>query len=141
MIGHLQTNKVKDVLDFAVEIQSLDRLRLAAALDRRLQQLGRGLDVLVQVNTSGEATKYGLARQDVPAFLTELPAFTGLRVRGFMTLARFTSDLDEVRRCFRLLREIRDRARQESLQRLPIKAPSEPPTATAISHPGSGLGI
>ncbi|HWK34539.1 MAG TPA: YggS family pyridoxal phosphate-dependent enzyme [Hyphomicrobium sp.] len=108
MIGHLQTNKVKDVLRFADEVQSLDRLPLAVALDRRLQRLGRGIDVLVQVNTSGEATKYGLPPDGVPAFLHELAAFPSLRVRGFMTLARFTSDTEEVRRCFRALREIRD---------------------------------
>lgn len=112
MIGHLQSNKVKDVLRFAGEVQSLDRLSLAAALDRRLQRLGHGLDVLVQVNTSGEASKYGLSPEEVSAFLKELPAFTALRPRGFMTLATFTADEAEVRRCFRLLRDIRDRARE-----------------------------
>jgi len=108
MIGHLQTNKVKDVLLFADEVQSLDRQALALALDRHLQRLGRGIDVLVQVNTSGEATKYGLPPEEVPAFLRELAAFSALRVRGFMTLARFTSDTDEIRRCFRALRQMRD---------------------------------
>lgn len=116
MIGHLQTNKVKDVLDFSDEVQSLDRPSLAAALDRRLQHLGRGLDVLVQVNTSNEATKYGLPPEEVAGFLRALPAFSSLRVRGFMTLARFTPDRDEVRRCFRLLRTVRDRARQDAPQ-------------------------
>ena len=112
MIGHLQRNKIKDVLRFADEVQSLDRLSLAAALDNRLQRLGRSLDVLVQVNTSEEASKYGLPPDEVSAFLRELPAFTALRPRGFMTLATFTSDEAEVRRCFRLLRDIRDRARE-----------------------------
>lgn len=112
MIGHLQRNKIKDVLRFADEVQSLDRLSLAAPLDNRLQRLGRGLDVLVQVNTSGEASKYGLPPDEVSTFLRELPAFTALRPRGFMTLATFTSDEAEVRRCFRLLRDIRDRARE-----------------------------
>lgn len=112
MIGHLQRNKVKDVLRFADEVQSLDRLSLAAALDNRLQRLGRSLDVLVQVNTSEEASKYGLPPAEVSTFLRELPAFTALRPRGFMTLATFTSDEAEVRRCFRLLRDIRDRARE-----------------------------
>lgn len=116
MIGHLQTNKVKDVLRFAEEVQSLDRLSLAAALDTQLQRLGRKLDVLVQVNTSGEASKFGLTPQDVPAFLTELAAFSTLRPKGFMTLATFTPDEAEVRRCFRLLRDIRDRARQDAPQ-------------------------
>lgn len=112
MIGHLQTNKAKDVLAFADEIQSLDRLSLAVALDKQLQKLGRGIDVLVQINTSGEASKYGLAPDQADAFLRELRAFDSLRPKGFMTLAAFTSDTDEVRRCFVRLREVRDRARQ-----------------------------
>lgn len=116
MIGHLQSNKVKDVLRFADEVQSLDRLSLAAALEKRLQHLGRSLDVLVQVNTSYEASKYGLAPAGVPAFLKELQAFDTLRPRGFMTLARFTPDVGEVRRCFRALRTIRDRAQLDAPQ-------------------------
>lgn len=116
MIGHLQSNKVKDALRFAREVQSLDRLSLATALEKRLQHLGHGLDVLVQVNTSGEASKYGLSPDDVPALLRELSAFDALRPRGFMTLATFTPDETEVRRCFRLLRGIRDRALVEAPQ-------------------------
>ncbi|MEW6256309.1 MAG: YggS family pyridoxal phosphate-dependent enzyme [Pseudomonadota bacterium] len=114
MIGHLQSNKVKEVLRFADEVQSLDRLSLAVALEKQLQFLGRGLDVLVQVNTSGETSKFGLAPGDVPAFLKELAAFDTLRLKGFMTLATFTPDETEVRRCFRLLRDVRDRARQDA---------------------------
>lgn len=116
MIGHLQTNKVKDVLRFADEVQSLDRLSLAVALDKRLQRLGRGLDVLVQVNTSGEASKYGLHPNEVAGFLKQMRAFASLRPLGFMTLARFTPDVAEVRRCFRALRDIRDRAIQGASQ-------------------------
>jgi PLP dependent protein len=116
MIGHLQSNKVKDMLRFAVEVQSLDRLSLAAALDKQLQQLGRSLDVLVQVNTSGEDSKYGLAPDDVPAFLEELQAFDALRPKGFMTLATFTPDETEVRRCFGVLRDVRDRALNDAPQ-------------------------
>jgi pyridoxal phosphate enzyme (YggS family) len=116
MIGHLQSNKVKDVLRFADEVQSLDRLSLATALEKRLQHLGRSLDVLVQVNTSNEMSKYGLDEGEVAPFLRELTSFDSLRPRGFMTLASFTADTDEVRRCFRLLRSIRDRALQEAPQ-------------------------
>jgi len=116
MIGHLQSNKVKDVLRFADEVQSLDRLSLATSLDKRLQHLGRRLDVLVQVNTSDEASKYGLHPDEVPTFLRELTAFAGLRPLGFMTLARFTPDVAEVRRCFRVLKGVRDRALQDAPQ-------------------------
>src|SRR5690606_34284559 len=89
-------------------------LRVAEALDRRLQAEGRALDVLVQVNTSGEASKYGLPPDEVAAFLKALPAFTALRVQGFMTLALFSAEAAQVRRCFVLLRELRDRLRQEA---------------------------
>lgn len=116
MIGHLQSNKVKDVLRFAHEVQSVDRISLATALDWRLQSLGRELPILVQVNTSGEASKYGLSPDEVMPFLSELTAFSSLRPHGFMTLATFTPDETEVRRCFRLLRDIRDRALQEAPQ-------------------------
>ena len=85
VIGHLQTNKAKLVARFASEFQALDSLRVAEALERRLQAEGRGLDVFVQVNTSGEASKYGLPPDEVAAFLRQLSAFPALRVRGLMT--------------------------------------------------------
>ncbi|OMG90808.1 YggS family pyridoxal phosphate enzyme [Achromobacter xylosoxidans] len=114
VIGHLQTNKAKLMAQFASEFQALDSLRLAEALDRRLQAEGRALDVYVQVNTSGEPSKYGLAPDDVTAFIQALPAFASLRVRGFMTLALFSSEAERVRQCFVLLRGLRDRLRQDA---------------------------
>lgn len=112
VIGHLQTNKAKLVAAFATEFQALDSLRVAEALDRRLQVEGRSLDVFVQVNTSGEASKYGLQPQEVLSFVKELPAFTALRVRGLMTLALFSSEAERVRQCFILLRNLRDQLRE-----------------------------
>ncbi len=114
LIGHLQTNKAKYAARFASEFQALDSLRVAQALDAQLQKRGRALDVLVQVNTSGEDTKFGLAPEDVPAFVKQLPAFSSLRVRGLMTLALFSDDESRVRPCFVRLRELRDRLRQEA---------------------------
>ena len=114
VIGHLQTNKARLVARFASEFQALDSLRVAEALERRLQAEGRALDVFVQVNTSGEASKYGLPPGEVAAFLRALPAFPALRVRGLMTLALLSSDAARVRECFMLLRTLRDRLRQEA---------------------------
>ena len=114
VIGHLQTNKAKLVARFASEFQALDSLRVAEALDRRLQAEGRGLDVFVQVNTSGEASKFGLAPDQVAAFLRELPAFSALRVRGLMTLALFSAQAERVRECFVRLRGLRERLRQDA---------------------------
>ena len=114
VIGHLQTNKAKLVARFASEFQALDSLRVAEALERRLQAEGRALDVFVQVNTSGEASKYGLTPEGVPAFIQALPAFCALRVRGLMTLALFSSEAERVRQCFTLLRSLRDQLRQSA---------------------------
>lgn len=113
VIGHLQTNKARVVARFAHEFQALDSLRLAEELDRRLQAEGRSLEVLVQVNTSAEPSKYGLPPDEVAAFMRALPAFQSLRVRGLMTLAIFSEDHQRVRQCFVRLRELRDRLRQE----------------------------
>lgn len=114
IIGHLQTNKAKSVATFASEFHALDSLRLAEALERHLQTLGRSLDVYLQVNTSGEASKYGLHPEDVLPFLQQISRFSALRVRGLMTLALFSSDSLRVRQCFTLLRNLRDELRNHA---------------------------
>jgi hypothetical protein len=131
VIGHLQTNKAKDVARLASEVQSLDRWELADALDRRLQHEGRTIDVLVQVKTSPEPGKHGLPPDQLPAFLDRLRDYPALRVRGLMTLATHTEDADEVRRCFRLLRELRDQAaaRGHALPRLSMGMSGDFPLA------------
>lgn len=105
VIGHLQTNKARVVARFASEFQALDSLRLAAELDKRLSREERYLDVLVQVNTSGEASKYGLEPAQLEPFMRQLSAFPALRVKGLMTLAALTTDQQRIRRCFVLLRQ------------------------------------
>jgi pyridoxal phosphate enzyme (YggS family) len=109
VIGHLQTNKAKQVAAVAAELHALDSLRLAEALDRRLQDLGRTLDVFVQVNSSGEESKFGLTPEAVPAFARELERFATLRVRGLMTLAVFSDDADLVGACFGRMRDLQAR--------------------------------
>lgn len=110
IIGHLQTNKVKYLVRFAAEFHALDSFRLADELNRRLDVEGRDLDVFVQVNTSGEASKYGLHPDDLIPFVQRLSEYPRLKPRGLMTLAIFSADTERVRTCFRLLRNLRDRA-------------------------------
>jgi len=114
VIGHLQTNKAKLVAQFAHEFQALDSLRVADALNRHLEAAGRTLDVLVQINTSNEASKYGLAPLDAAAFIHALPQYPRLRVRGLMTLAVFSGDAQQVRQCFVALRTLRDHLRSQA---------------------------
>jgi pyridoxal phosphate enzyme (YggS family) len=104
----LQTNKAKEVARWASEVQSLDRLELAEALDRRLQMEGRAIDVLVQVKTSPEETKSGLEPSQLADFLKALSGIATLRVKGLMTMAILSEDKQAVRHCFRQLRQLRD---------------------------------
>jgi len=109
IIGHLQTNKVKYLVRFASEFHALDSFRLAEELNRRLEVQGRDLDVFVQVNTSGETSKYGLQPEELMPFVERLPEYPRLKPRGLMTLAIFSADKRRVRTCFRLLRDLRDK--------------------------------
>ena len=116
VIGHLQTNKARDVARYASEVQSLDRLDLALALDRRLQQEGRAIDVLVQVKTSDEQTKSGLEPAGLIPLLREISRIQTLRVRGLMTIAALSDDPAVARRCFAGLRQLRDQARAQAIE-------------------------
>lgn len=121
LIGHLQTNKAKEAARLVHEVQSLDRWALAEALDARLQLEQRTIDVLVQVKTSPEPSKFGLAPTELPDFLTRLRGLSTMRVKGLMTMAVNSPDEAAVRGCFRMLRELRDRMRSlghEGLDRL-----------------------
>lgn len=118
MIGHTQTNKARDIARYAHELQSLDRLSLAEALERRLQHEGRALDVLIQIKTAQEESKFGLDPKDLPDFLHQLKGFSTLRVRGLMTMATQTDDEDEIKRCFALARQWRDRMQEAGYEEL-----------------------
>lgn len=112
IIGHLQTNKVKYMVRFAHEFQALDSLKLAAELDKRLQQQGRGMDVFVQINSSAEDSKFGLAPEDAADFIKQLQHYSSLRIKGLMTLAVFSPDKQRVRACFIKMQELQNQLRQ-----------------------------
>lgn len=115
-IGHLQTNKIKDIVKYRVNcVQSLDRIDLAQKLDQRYQAEGRSIDVMVQVNTSFEESKFGLDPNNVFDFLKELKQYDTLKVKGFMTIGLYDADEEKVRPSYIRLREIRDRAINEGL--------------------------
>lgn len=100
LIGHLQTNKAKNLVEFASEFQALDSLKLARELDKRLDAADRTLDVMVQLNSSGEEQKFGIDPADVVEFAVELKSFPCLNPVGLMTLAVNSESADEVAACF-----------------------------------------
>jgi PLP dependent protein len=108
MIGHLQTNKVRQLASFAHEFQALDSLKVARGLDRALHELGRTLDVFVQVNSSAEPQKFGLAPAEVADVVAELADLPTLHVRGLMTVAVQSDDEREVAACFAHMTELRE---------------------------------
>jgi pyridoxal phosphate enzyme (YggS family) len=116
MIGHLQRNKAGLVAAHAAEYEGLDSLDLAVELDRRLQRLGRSLDVLIQVNTSGESTKSGLAPSEVAEFASGLRGLDSLQVRGLMTIAANTPERARVAACYSLLARIQARLREAGIE-------------------------
>src|SRR5438034_6311000 len=86
LVGHLQTNKVREALDLFDVIHSLDRIDLARELDRRARSRGKTIDALVQVNVSGEPTKSGWPPEAVETAVGAITALAGVRLRGLMTI-------------------------------------------------------
>jgi len=107
-IGHLQSNKVKDVLPAYSLIHSLDRPSLARALQRSAERINRKVDALVQVNVSGEESKYGLAPENLKEFLNQVSSYDRIIIKGLMTMAPFVDNPEDTRIYFRRLRQLRD---------------------------------
>lgn len=105
-IGHLQTNKVKEVLAAFYLIHSLDRFSLAETLQRRAERQDTEARCLVQLNISGEKSKFGLPEAELTDFLEAMREFPRVRIEGLMTMAPYYADPAEARPLFRRLREL-----------------------------------
>ncbi|MFQ5708658.1 MAG: YggS family pyridoxal phosphate-dependent enzyme [bacterium] len=108
MIGHLQTNKVKRVLQFANLIQSVDSTHLAQELQNQAEKNQQDVEILIEVNTSAEPTKFGYKPKNVLEAVAEIAQLPRVKIRGLMTVGAFLPDPEAVRPCFRLLRKLRD---------------------------------
>ncbi|MFH2001902.1 MAG: YggS family pyridoxal phosphate-dependent enzyme, partial [Planctomycetota bacterium] len=111
MIGHLQRNKVRKAMPLFSMIHSADSIRLLEEMDRQCGSLGLRNEVLLEVNVSGEESKYGLSPEELNATLRSAAAFTHIRLRGLMTMAPYTDDPEETRPVFRGLRKLLEESR------------------------------
>jgi len=108
MVGHLQTNKVRKALGIFDFIHSVDSVRLAREINKRAGRESKVIPILLEVNISGEATKFGFAPEEVEDAVREILSFPNLSVQGLMTIAPIVNDPEEARPFFRRLRELRD---------------------------------
>ena len=115
LVGHLQTNKVKKAIGLFDMIQSLDSLKLANEISKRALESEKIMKVLVEVNTSGEETKFGLKPDEVLDFVKSTSELEGIKVKGLMTVGLFTSDLDKARPCFKRLKEIFEMIKSDNI--------------------------
>jgi pyridoxal phosphate enzyme (YggS family) len=113
-IGHLQTNKARETVRLFEMIHAVDSLRLLEALDRVAQEEGRTLPVCLEVNVSGERSKYGMTPEEMPAVLAKAAALFRVQIAGLMTIPPIAEDPEEARPFFRKLRELRDRWQGET---------------------------
>ncbi len=121
-IGHLQTNKVKEILKYNIScIQSLDRISLAEKLHNRLTLEKKTIDVLIQVNTSNEDSKFGAPPNETLNLIKQVAEFNTLKIKGLMTIGLFSSDNDKVRACFKRLKNIQQEVIRANMSNVEMK--------------------
>lgn len=122
MIGHLQTNKVKYIIDKVCMIHSVESMRLAEEIDRRAAQHGITMDILVEVNAAGDEAKFGVDVDSASALVSEiLEKCAHIRVRGLMTIAPYAEDPEDVRPYFREMKQLYDKLGSIKHDRLDFK--------------------
>jgi len=118
-IGHLQRNKARFIAPFVALVHSVDSAKLATEIDRQGEAHGRRIPVLLQVNTSGEESKFGIPPEGALDLARHLASLEHLELQGLMTIAAFLDDPELVRPMFRLLRTLRDEIARE----IPLELP------------------
>ncbi len=113
LIGHLQTNKVKYIIDKVYMIHSVDSLKLAQEINRQACKHKIVMKILIQVNVSREESKFGIDIEEIRSFLDSIKDFEGLSVQGFMTMAPYTENIEESRHVFRNLHVFYDKIKNE----------------------------
>ncbi|MCO5231901.1 MAG: YggS family pyridoxal phosphate-dependent enzyme [Chitinophagales bacterium] len=109
-IGHLQTNKIKDILKHDVQcIESVDRWELAQKLHQRLLLENKTIDILIQVNTSFEESKFGVSPENAIELVQQISTLSSLKIKGLMTIGIFSAETEKVRKCFQLLKSIQEK--------------------------------
>ncbi|RQW04569.1 MAG: YggS family pyridoxal phosphate-dependent enzyme [Calditrichaeota bacterium] len=121
MVGHLQRNKVKQAVELFNMIQSVDSVRLAKEIDKRCGNINKVMPVLVEVNTSGEDSKYGCPPETTGELIGKICELSHLKIEGLMTIGLFTDDMELVRPCFVKLRKLAEQLKSLKIPRTDFK--------------------
>ncbi len=113
MIGHLQRNKVKYIIEKVDMVHSLDSMKLAREIDKRAAQAGKTMDCLIQINIGEEESKSGIDYDDAESFLNEAGNLENVRIRGFMAIAPYIEDKEKVRPYFKKMNELFERMKMK----------------------------
>ena len=116
LIGHLQTNKVKYIFDIFSLIHSVDSLLLSEEIQRRAENKGLETDVLIEVNLSGEKTKFGILPEKAINFVKDISRFKNINIMGLMTIPPFSESPEDSRKYFKMLRMLRDDIQKEGIE-------------------------
>ncbi len=121
-IGHLQSNKIKEILRYDVTcVQSLDRIDLAEKLHQRLVAENKSIEVLIQVNTSGEESKFGVHPDNAIDLVKQVAQLGTLKIKGLMTIGLLSAENEAVRKCFRLLKDIQQKVSALNIPNVEMK--------------------
>jgi len=115
LIGHLQTNKVKYIFDIFTLIHSVDSLQLSEEINKRAENRGIKTDILIEVNLSGEKTKFGILPESAIGLIKDISSFKNININGLMTIPPFSESPEDSRKYFRMLRMLRDDIEQEGI--------------------------
>ena len=121
LVGHLQTNKAKDAVKIFDLIHSVDSVKLAKEIDKQARKAGKVQKVLIEVNLSGEETKYGLSPEEVIPFLKDISELPNMKVEGLMTMAPFYENPEDCRPYFRRLKELMEKVKARKIENVEMK--------------------
>ena len=106
LIGHLQTNKVKYIIDKIKLIHSVESLKLAEEISKRAKKANKVMDILIEVNMAAEESKFGVAPEDTLSLIQKIALLDNICIRGLMTVAPFVENSEENRECFRRMKQL-----------------------------------
>lgn len=121
LVGHLQTNKARKAVELFDFIQSVDSERIAREISRRALDTGKVMDVLVEVNTSAEETKFGIEPEEAMTLIETIAGLEGIKIKGLMTIGLFSDNPEDTRPCFKRLKRFFEEVKAANIPGVEMK--------------------